>query len=375
MDLHDRLPDVLEVARSHAREVDLDGRFPAEAVSALRQSGLLGLTLPEDVGGLGGGPRELVAVLTSLAGACGSTAMIYLMHVSASMPIAAAPPPGLPKLLHQLADGSVLASLAFSEGASRSHFWAPVSRAHSDGQAVSIRAKKSWVTSAGEADVYVISTLSATGEADEGSVDLFVVPADTAGLNVASPWRGMGLRGNASSPMTIAVELPADYRMGEAGSGFATMMQVVMPWFNLGNSSVSLGLAAAAAEAAVQHCTAARLEHLDQSLSALPTIRAQLAKMSIDLAMAQAYLDVAAGRVSEPQEDTPMFVLGVKAASNDAALRITDAAMRVCGGAAFSEHNKVARYFKDARAGAVMAPTADVLYDFYGKAITGQPLF
>lgn len=97
MDLDDTLPDVLEVARAHAREVDLDGRFPAEAVSALRQSGLLGLTLPEEVGGLGGGPQELVTVLTSLAGACGSTAMIYLMHISAAMPIAAAPPPGLPQ--------------------------------------------------------------------------------------------------------------------------------------------------------------------------------------------------------------------------------------------------------------------------------------
>ncbi len=375
MDLDDRLPDVVEAARSHAREVDLDGRFPAEAVAALRESGLLGLTLPENVGGLGGTPRDLVAVLTALAGACGSTAMIYLMHVSSSMPVAAAPPPGLPKLLHQLADGSTLASLAFSEGASRSHFWAPVSHADSNGETVHIRANKSWVTSAGEADVYVISTLSADDEAGEGSVDLFVVPADTAGLKVASPWRGMGLRGNASSPMTIDVEVPDDFRIGDAGSGFGTMLQVVMPWFNLGNSSVSLGLAKAAVDAAVYHCTASRLEHLDQSLSALPTIRAQLAKMSIDLAMATAYLDVAAGRVSEPQDDTPLFVLGVKAASNDAALKITDAAMRVCGGAAFSEHNKIARYFKDARAGAVMAPTADVLYDFYGKAITGQPLF
>ena len=63
------------------------------------------------------------------------------------------------------------------------------------------------------------------------------------------------------------------------------------------------------------------------------------------------------------------------AAANDAALRITDTAMRVCGGAAFSEHLQVDRFFRDARAGHVMAPTADVLYDFYGKAITGQELF
>jgi alkylation response protein AidB-like acyl-CoA dehydrogenase len=67
-------------------------------------------------------------------------------------------------------------------------------------------------------------------------------------------------------------------------------------------------------------------------------------------------------------------VLGVKATANDAALSITDDAMRVCGGAAFSQHLQLERYFRDARAGHVMAPTADALYDFYGRAMTGQPL-
>ena len=106
-----------------------------------------------------------------------------------------------------------------------------------------------------------------------------------------------------------------------------------------------------------------------------PTIRAQLARASIELAMTAAYVDQAAGRLIEPQDDTMLHVLGVKAAANDAALRITDTAMRVCGGAAFSEHLSIDRYFRDARAGHVMAPTADVLYDFYGKAVTNQPLF
>jgi alkylation response protein AidB-like acyl-CoA dehydrogenase len=149
----------------------------------------------------------------------------------------------------------------------------------------------------------------------------------------------------------------------------------VLPWFNLGNASVSIGLSNAAVQAAVRHCSAARLEHLDQSLSALPTIRAQLAKMSIQLAATSAYLTQTAGRLVEVQDDTMLHVLGVKAAANDAALLITDTAMRVCGGAAFSKHLSIERYFRDARAGHVMAPTADVLYDFYGLAITGQPLF
>ncbi|TFC82737.1 acyl-CoA dehydrogenase [Cryobacterium sinapicolor] len=371
MDVVKLLNPVVEIARRHAHDVDAEGRFPEEAVAALRSSGLLGLTLPTEVGGLGRGPRELVLVAGALAGACGSTAMIYLMHVSAAMPIAAAPPTGMPGLLADLASGRSLASLAFSEAGSRSHFWAPVSRATSIPEGIRVSAKKSWVTSAGHADVYVIST----GTPDAEGVDLFAIPAGTTGLSIDRPWKGMGFRGNSSSPMTVDVDTTEGFRLGAAGGGFDLMMGQVLPWFNLGNSAVSIGLSRAAVDAAVRHTMGARLEHLDQSLSSLPTIRAQLAKMSIDLANASAYLDVAAGKVAAPEDDTPLFVLGSKASSNDAALRVTDVAMRVCGGAAFSEHLQIDRYFRDARAGHVMAPTSDVLYEFYGRAITGRSLF
>jgi len=49
--------------------------------------------------------------------------------------------------------------------------------------------------------------------------------------------------------------------------------------------------------------------------------------------------------------------------------------MRVCGGAAFSKHMSVERVFRDAHAGAVMAPTGDVLREFIAKAVLGMPLF
>ena len=372
MELNSRIDPALSVIRESAREVDSTARYPSESVDALRASGLLGLTLPEEVGGLGGGPQELVQVVSALASACGSTAMIYLMHVSAAMTVAAGPPGDLPDLLPSLADGRALGTLAFSETGSRSHFWAPVSRAQRNGEGLQVDARKSWVTSAGHADIYVTTT----GNADtEGSVDVFAFPAGTPGLAVTGQFHGLGLRGNASSPMTFEVPNASTYLVGEPGGGFDILLGTVMPWFNLGNAAVSVGLSQAVADAAVRHTSAAKLEHLDQSLSALPTIRAQLAKMSIDLATTRAYLDQAAGRIAEPAEDTVLHVLGVKAAANDAALRITDTAMRVCGGAAFSEHLQVDRYFRDARAGHVMAPTADVLYDFYGKAITGQELF
>jgi alkylation response protein AidB-like acyl-CoA dehydrogenase len=65
----------------------------------------------------------------------------------------------------------------------------------------------------------------------------------------------------------------------------------------------------------------------------------------------------------------------VKAAAAEAALEVTDIAMRVCGGAAFRKDVGVERCFRDARAASVMAPTSDVLFDFIGKAVCGLPVF
>ncbi|MGW5688642.1 Rv1679 family acyl-CoA dehydrogenase [Nonomuraea sp. NPDC003754] len=372
MDLSARLEPVLDIARQSARTVDADGGFPVQAVDAVRRSGLLGLTLPPRRGGLGGGPEALVEVLSSLAAVCGSTAMVYLMHVSAAMAVAAAPPSGHPALLERLAS-DCLATLAFSEAGSRSHFWAPVSQARREGDTIAVRAAKSWVTSAGHAQVYVVSTLAPDGE--QGAVDLYAVFAENPGVEVAGSWRGLGLRGNASSPMRFEVLAGDHERIGEPGGGFPLMLQSVMPWFNLGNAAVSLGLAQAAVDAAVAHASGVRFQHTGEGLADLPTIRAQLSRIALDLAMARAYVEKAARSLAAPDDSTMLHVLGVKAAANDMALRVTDTAMRVCGGAAFSEHLQLERFFRDARAGHVMAPTADVLYDFYGKAITGRELF
>jgi alkylation response protein AidB-like acyl-CoA dehydrogenase len=68
-------------------------------------------------------------------------------------------------------------------------------------------------------------------------------------------------------------------------------------------------------------------------------------------------------------------VLEMKAAAGETAIAVTSLAMRTCGGAAFSRQTGIERFFRDAHAGAVMAPTNDVLREFIGKALLGLPLF
>ncbi len=74
------------------------------------------------------------------------------------------------------------------------------------------------------------------------------------------------------------------------------------------------------------------------------------------------------------RDDAMLRVLEVKAAAGEAAIAVTDLAMKVCGGAPFRKELGVERGFRDARAARVMAPTTDALLDFVGRAINGLPL-
>jgi len=364
-----------DVLARHAEDVDRQARWPAEGLAALGESGLLGLTVPASFGGGGQGPGTFAAVIGTLAEHCASTAMIYLMHVCGTQTIAEAMAfPQREAVLRAAAAGRHLSTLAFSEKGSRSHFWAPVSQAVAEGDTHRLSAEKSFVTSAGHADSYVVSARSA-GTTDPMVSTLYYVPRDTPGLTTSGPWNGLGLRGNASAPMRLEkVAVPTRHRLSGEGEGFALMMSV-LPWFQLGSAAVSVGIARAATAGTRQHLLGTRLEHLAQPLAALPNLRARLARMQITVDAQQAFLGHVARQMETPGPTTLLAVLEGKAAAAEAALDVTDLAMRACGGAAFGRQLTVERNFRDARAAAVMAPTTDVLYDFVGKALLGMPLF
>jgi alkylation response protein AidB-like acyl-CoA dehydrogenase len=365
-----------DVLAKHAVDVDRDARWPEESITAIAQSGLLGLTVPAANGGAGQGPATFARVLSRLSEHCASTAMIYLMHVCATQTIAGAKGFALRDLiLKDIAAGRHLSTLAFSERGSRSHFWAPVSQEAGNGDARRITADKSWVTSAGHADSYIVSTRTANRN-EPTATSLYFVPKGASGMSVTGRWTGLGLRGNASAPMRLEnVTVRAADRMSGEGDGFGVMVNTVLPWFQIGSAAVAVGIARAATDGVRQHLSGAKLEHLGQSLASLPNLRAELARMRIATDAQGAFLEFVAGKMEDPKPDTMLAVLESKAAATEALLDVTDRAMRACGGTAFSGRLSVERNFRDARAGSVMAPTTEVLHDFVGKAVLGMPLF
>ena len=358
------------VISKNAPTIDETAQFPRENIQALGKAGLLGLTTRRELGGQGGGFVDAAHVVEKLAEECASTAMIVCMHYCANSVLEKFAPEEIRRLV---ARGDHLSTLAFSEQGSRSHFWAPLGTAQKQDKDVVLDATKSWVTAAGEADSYVWSSKPVTGS--ELST-LWFVPSKTAGLKIPAPFRGMGLRGNASSPINAeGAVIPETSMLGTDGAGFGIMMSDVLPMFTVLNASGSLGVMSSALRRSIDHVKATALQHLGQSLADLPTIRAYLAKAQIEVDAVRTLRDDTLQALAAGRADAMLRVLEVKAAAGEAALRVTDIAMRVCGGAAFRKEVGVERNFRDARAASVMGPTSDVLYDFIGKAICNQPLF
>src|SRR5438552_10474696 len=118
-----------EVLSQHAAEVDTQGRFPTEGMKALADAGFYGLCITKEAGGKGEGMRAFAGVVEELAATCASTAMIYVMHVSAAQAIAASAILGeRDSILKEIAAGEHLTALAFSEGGWRAQFWIPISK-------------------------------------------------------------------------------------------------------------------------------------------------------------------------------------------------------------------------------------------------------
>ncbi|MGH3753519.1 MAG: acyl-CoA dehydrogenase family protein [Pseudonocardiaceae bacterium] len=353
-----------------AAEIDRTGAYPRDSVQSLGDAGLLGLLSAYEVGGGGESLAAGAHVVEALAARCGSTAMVVLMHYAAVAVIEAHGPRDVRRLI---ARGDHVSSLAFAEVGSDSHFWAPVGTATAgDGETVVLDARKSWVTSAGQADSYVWSSRPMDGD---GAMTLWLVPRGAAGLSLGK-FDGLGLRGSACRPVSgVGVAVPAGARLGDDGAGLDIALATALPAFLVLTAAFSLGIMEALVAEAAAHLARTRLQHLDQTLAEQPISRAAFARLRIRTDSTRALLQDTLTALGAGREDATLRVLEVKAAAAEAAAEVADGVLKLCGGAAFRKELGVERRFRDSLAVRVMAPTTDTLHDVVGRACLGLPLF
>jgi len=276
-----------EVIRPQAADIDASGAFLRAALASLRSEGLLGLISAPEVSGLGADAAAAARVVERVARECASAAIVLCMHYAVTAVIEVHGPA---QVRERIAGGGHLSTLAFSEVGSRARFWAPMGIAEESGGGIALTARKSWLTSAAEADSYAWSSRPM---AAEGLSTLWLVPATATGLQVKDSFDGLGLRGNGSTRS----------RRGPGGRDARRR------WSRLrrddGHGPPGLP-------------PSARLEHLDQSLAEQPLARANLGAMRVTADAARALwtaaLDAAAegsaAAVMAPTTEVPYDLTG-----------------------------------------------------------------
>jgi alkylation response protein AidB-like acyl-CoA dehydrogenase len=310
-----------------------------------------------------------VEACEAVGAACASSGMVFLMHNVTAATIAAGGGERAGELLRAMAAGDALGSLAFSERGTGAHFYAPELQAERVDGAVRIAGRKSFVTSGGHAQVYLVLVNAADGE----GLDCYAVGPDDGIVFEEGTWEGLGMAGNSSVGATFDATVADAARIGAPGAGAELVFGAVAPAFLAGLAAVNTGVAAAASAAAIEHAATRRYAG-GQALAEVESVQHALAELDTAVRAARLVVRDAAALADAGDPAALVALMEAKVLATETAQRVTDGALEVCGGQGYGKGLPVERHLRDARAGAVMAPTNGVLRTWIGKALAGLPV-
>ncbi|HSK90795.1 MAG TPA: acyl-CoA dehydrogenase family protein [Euzebyales bacterium] len=346
---HALLHLVREVSRRQiaprAEQHESAGTFPAELFALLAELDVLGLPFPTADGG-GGQPSTVVSqVLAELSRSFLAVGLGTSVHLLATGVVAAhASRDVRADVLPRLISGEWLAAYSLSEPDSGSDAAALTTKARLDGDSYVINGTKAWVTHAGQADCYVM--FCRTGEHRTRGITALLVPADTGGLEFPPPERKLGLRASPTGQIVCHdVRVPARYRLGDEGEGLGIAL-TALDSGRLGIASCAIGLARAALHAAIAYARSRR--QFGRPIGAFQGIGFTIADMASAIEAADALCQRAAAANDAGRPTTTLAAMA-KLVATDTAMRVTDSALQIHGGAGYTTAYPVERYLREAK--------------------------
>lgn len=359
------------IAAVQADAHDRNNTFPHDTFDALRESGYLKLTVPEEFGGRGANALELMLAQERLARGSGAVALGATMHLGIVGGLAesrAWPPELLERFFREVVDHGALINSAASEPdlGSPSRGGAFQTTAVREGDGWRINGRKTWTTLAPALSYAQVQLTVVEGDG-ETSRGIFLVPMNTPGVRVEDTWDNLSMRASGSNDVVFEdVFVPDEYRLpapsGPPGNQASS-------WALLG-SSVYLGIAQAARDFAVQFAQERVPSGLGKPIAELETVQHRVARMDILLLQARSVLySTAEVWQEEPElrEAIGWQFAAAKYTVTNHAIKITDQALRVVGSAGLQKKHPLERYFRDVRAGLGNPPMDDVALTSIGK--------
>ncbi|MGD9044926.1 MAG: acyl-CoA dehydrogenase family protein [Desulfobacterales bacterium] len=355
-----------------AAELDEKGGFPDHAHKAFAQNDLLNPLLPEEYGGVGLSYLMFSHILSEVAKACASSALLLIAQADGMLPILSGGSPALKKkYLSRLKDDSmVLTALAATEPNAGSDLLGMETVAVHKGDKYIINGQKCFITNGSVADFFVLYAYTDPDKRAKG-ISAFVVEKSFPGLSYGRNENKMGMKGSINSQLFFKnLEVPAENRIGEEGEGFANLMQVLES-SRLFCASQAVGISQGALEEVVPY--AQNRVQFGRPISALSPIQFMIADMTAAVEGARLMtLRSAALFDSDELRKAATHTAMAKFVASDTAMKVTCDAVQVMGGYGYMRDYPVERMMRDAKLTQIYTGTNQIMRLVAGKSILGK---
>ncbi len=353
---------VRKVAQEHiapkAAHYDETRDFPKDNFDLLAELGLMGVTVPEELGGAGMDTLSYVLIIEEISKACASTGVITAVQNSlGSFPLLAfGTEEQKAKWLPELASGNKIFSYALTEPSSGSDAAGMKTTCRLDGEEWVIDGQKNWITNATAADVFLVYANSDSSKGHKG-ICCFLVERDTPGFSVGKHEETMGVRASGTCPLTLDnVRVPKDNLVGKVGEGFKVAM-AALDVGRIGIAAQAVGIGQAAVDEAIKYSK--EREQFGRAISTFQLVQEMLVESAMQLDAARLLVHQAARKKDAGlnfSKEASMAKLFASKAAVSAALN----AIQVHGGYGYSKEYPVERYLRDAKVTEIYEGTSEV---------------
>ena len=337
----------------HAAEWDREHRFPRELYDRLADLGLMGVCVPEDLGGAGADFLSYILVLEELSRADAGVGVTVAVHTSAAtLPIVVnGTPEQCERHVPPLARGERLGAFALTEAESGSDAASLRARAERDGDGWRITGRKQWATNARYAGTIILFARS------EAGISCFVVDGDSDGLECSKEEEKLGLNSSSTADVLLeGVRVDADRLLGEDGKGFAIAMRT-LDGGRIGIAAQAVGIAQAAYDSARAYALERR--QFGKRIADFQAIQWKLADMATEIEAARMLVYRAAWLREQGRPHTEAGAMA-KLFASSVARRQTAEAIQVLGGYGYTKEFPVERYYRDAKITEIYEGTSEI---------------
>ena len=354
--------------RPHVREMDEQARLDPILVRSLFDLGLMGIEIPDALGGGGGRFFHAVLAVEELSRVDPSVAVV--VDVQNTLVVNAflrwADEETRARYLPRLAADTV-GGYALSEAGSGSDAFALATRAVEDGDAYLLTGRKLWITNASEADVFIVFA-TVNPAAGYRGVTAFVVERGMPGFSIGKKEDKLGIRASSTCELLLeGCRVPKTNLLGEVGKGYKVAIETLNEG-RIGIGAQMVGLAAGALEHAMKY-TKERTQ-FGRRVADFQGVQFQLARAATELEAAR-LLVYNAARLRDAGKPFLTEAAMCKIFSSEAAEHITSLAVQLFGGYGYTKDYPVEKLFRDAKIGQIYEGTSNMQLQTIARQLLG----